>query len=42
MQKIGLRHGLLKEVIATKPCGKNCACAEVGDFPQTCYRKTYK
>lgn len=31
--------GLLKEVLATEPCGEECDCAEFG-FPLTCYRFT--
>lgn len=41
LQEIALRHGLLKPVEVTEPCGENCACAEYGDeFPMTCYKRS--
>ena len=30
--------GILVEVEAVEPCCEECPCAEVSDFPQTCYR----
>ena len=41
IQDIGVECGLLKEVMATEPCGENCVCAEYNDWPMECYRKTY-
>lgn len=40
LQNIAEKHGLLKPETRTEACGENCACAEYGDFPVTCYRKT--
>ena len=40
-QELGIKHGLLKEVVVTKPCGENCNCELYSDFPATCYQKTY-
>jgi hypothetical protein len=31
---------LLEEWTATEPCGEQCECAEVADFPARCYRLT--
>jgi hypothetical protein len=42
IQDYAVEYGLLKEVVATEPCGDNCACSEATSFPTTCYRKTYK
>lgn len=34
-----LRHaGIIEEYTAKEPCCQDCICAEVADFPQTCYR----
>ena len=41
IQNAAIRCGLLKEVMATEPCGEKCACAEYDDWPMECYRKTY-
>lgn len=41
IQELGVAHGLLSETTATEPCGERCACAEVNEFPMTCYRKGY-
>lgn len=41
LQELGVKHGLLREVTVTEPCSTDgCACAEVVDFPTTCYRFT--
>ena len=40
LQDMAERHGLLRPETRTEPCGEDCLCAEVGDFPTTCYRKT--
>jgi len=32
--------GLLEEWTASEPCGEQCECAEVTDFPTRCYRLT--
>ena len=34
------RLGVLERVHVTEPCGENCACAEIDDFPQECLRPT--
>ena len=42
LQDLAIACGLLTPVTATEPCGEGCWCAEYhGDFPVTCYRKTY-
>jgi hypothetical protein len=38
IQELAVNQGVLVEVTATEPCGDECACAEVSDFPQACYR----
>lgn len=38
IQELAVNHGVLVEVTVTEPCGDNCECAEVSDFPLTCYR----
>jgi|GEM_PF-6624592 len=41
IQKLAELHGLLEPVEVTEPCHTECCqCAEVGDFPMDCYRKT--
>jgi hypothetical protein len=40
MQDLAEKHGLLVPTEVTAPCGEVCSCAEYGDFPATCYRKT--
>lgn len=40
LQELAVAHGLLKEVTKTEPCGEACLCAEVTDFPTTCYERT--
>jgi hypothetical protein len=40
LHNMAVEKGLLEPVSRTEPCGENCACAECGDFPTTCYRKT--
>lgn len=40
LQEIATMHGLLVKQTMTEPCGESCACAEVGEFPTECYRKT--
>jgi hypothetical protein len=41
IQELAEQHGLLEPVEVTKPCHDEfCSCAEVGDFPMQCYRKT--
>lgn len=42
IQEKGAELGLLREQEMQEPCGEDCACAEVCDFPTTCYRKTYE
>lgn len=32
--------GLIEPTQMAAPCGVNCQCAEIADFPTTCYRKT--
>jgi hypothetical protein len=38
VQELAVNQGVLVEVTVTEPCGDNCMCAEVSDFPLTCYR----
>lgn len=40
VQEAGLKHGLLRDVTAYWPCGDACQCADVAEFPTTCYRFT--
>ena len=40
LQDLGVKHGLLVPTEVKEPCGENCYCAEYGDFPMTCYRKS--
>lgn len=44
IQEWAEKAGLLEERTMTEPCseGQNCRCAEDGDFPLTCYQKTYR
>jgi hypothetical protein len=39
-QDLAVKHGLLRSVEMTEPCGESCVCAEYGDFPMDCFRKT--
>ncbi|SEG13859.1 hypothetical protein [Marinobacterium lutimaris] len=42
IQELAEKHGLIKAVTRTERCDDEyCACAEISDFPLTCYRKTY-
>ncbi len=41
IQEMAENHGLLVQKTMTEPCCDDCMCAEVSDFPTTCYRKTY-
>lgn len=41
IQDLAEQHGLLEPVEVTEACDTDCCqCAEVGDFPMTCYRKS--
>lgn len=40
LQDLAEKHGLLELHQVTEPCGQACHCAEYGEFPQACYRKT--
>ena len=42
LQEMALEHGLLRELEVQVPCGDDCRCAEYGDFPMICMRKTYE
>lgn len=43
IQEWGVKHGVLVAVEMKEPCGENCNCArDCGEWPVTCYRKTYK
>ena len=43
IQDLAEKCGLLEEVTRTSACSETgCVCAELGDFPQQCYSKTYK
>lgn len=41
VQELAESRGLIKETVMQEPCGENCTCAEVTDFPATCFRKAY-
>jgi hypothetical protein len=42
IQDIALKHNIIVEYIATKPCCENCVCKEIVDeFPVQCYKKNY-
>lgn len=36
-QELALKAGVIEEREVTEPCGDNCVCAEVADFPTRCY-----
>lgn len=38
VQEVAHKLGLLEEISVSEPCGESCGCAEVGDWPATCYR----
>ena len=43
IQELAEKHGLIKERTVQEPCNngneyQRCGCAEVGEFPQQCYR----
>ena len=38
LQELAVSTGILIETEMTEACSSTCACAEVDDFPQTCYR----
>lgn len=38
IQELALKLGLIEPYTVTGPCGSDCVCAEVDDFPLTCYR----
>jgi len=40
VQAWAVECGLLEEWTASEPCGEQCECAEVTDFPTRCYRLT--
>jgi hypothetical protein len=40
LQDWALRCGLIEERQMSEPCGETCTCAEVADFPTTCYFNT--
>ena len=41
VQDCAEKHGLLEAAEVTEPCEQEpCYCAEYGDWPQYCYRKT--
>jgi hypothetical protein len=41
LQELGVDTGMLEQVTVTEPCtDEGCRCAEVSDFPLTCYRET--
>ena len=42
IQGIAAEGGLIKLTTVTEPCCADCICADAGDFPTQCYRKTYK
>lgn len=40
VQAWAVECGLLEAWTASEPCGEQCECAEVADFPTRCYRLT--
>lgn len=38
LRMAAIRLGLAQEVVASKHCGEECACASLFDFPVTCFR----
>lgn len=40
LQDLAEKHGLLRKEMRTEPCGEVCQCAEFGEFPMECFRKT--
>lgn len=40
VQTWAVECGLLEEWTTNEPCGEQCECAEVADFPTRCYRLT--
>lgn len=40
LESTAVECGLLASVEMTERCGEGCLCAEYGDFPQGCLRKT--
>jgi len=40
LQEAAEKFGLIEPHQVTEACCEGCNCAEYGDFPQTCYRKT--
>lgn len=40
VQAWAVECGLLEEWTPTEPCGEQCECAEVADFPTQCFRLT--
>jgi len=40
LQEFGVKHKLLEPVEVTESCGEHCVCADYGDFPVTCYKRT--
>jgi hypothetical protein len=40
IQDAAVKYGLLVEREVTEPCGETCTCAEVTDFPTTCFFKS--
>lgn len=40
LQDYAEKHGLIVPQEAIESCGDDCVCADYGQFPMTCYRKT--
>jgi hypothetical protein len=40
LQDLAIAYGLYDAIDVTEPCSEACACAEYGDFPTTCYRRS--
>ncbi len=38
VQELAVQQGVLVEVAAAEPCGEDCKCAWVTDFPAQCFR----
>ena len=42
IQEIAVNLEIIEEYGVTGSCGESCSCAESGEFPANCLRKTYK
>lgn len=40
LQRFALESGMIEERLVESSCGSECSCADVGEFPTTCYFNT--